>query len=224
MVRRPEPELAIFDCDGVLVDSEPIANRIMVEMLNEAGFPLTLEQSMRDLVGLSLASCWKLLEARFGRPVPADFEQRLQTATFAAFSRELKPVPGIEAALDELGAAGIALCVASSGAPEKIRHSLTTVRLIDRFAGRLFSATQVARGKPHPDLFLHAAAALGVEPGRAVVIEDAVPGVVGAVAAGMRAIAYAGAAHANRAGLVAAGGELLDQMSDLPRRLGLRAA
>ncbi|MCW5751377.1 MAG: HAD family hydrolase [Alphaproteobacteria bacterium] len=210
----------MFDCDGVLVDSEPIANRILVEMLNEAGFPISLEQSHRELNGLSLASCWKLIERRFGRPVPAGFEARLQARTFAALADAVEAVPGVGEAI---AAIDVPICVASSGEPEKMRITLGRSGLLPLFDGRLFSALEVARGKPHPDLFLHAAARMGVAPARAVVVEDAVPGVQGARAAGMKVFAYAAAPHANRAGLMAAGAILFDDMRELPRLLGFAA-
>lgn len=216
----PAPALVIFDCDGVLVDSEPLANRILVEMLNEAGFPLTLDQSHRELNGLSLASCWKLIEARFGRPLPPDFETRLQARTFAALAESVEAVPGVRTAIESLR---LPVCVASSGEPEKMRITLGRTGLLPYFEGRMFSAREVARGKPHPDLFLLAAARMGVAPARAVVVEDAVPGVKGARAAGMRVLAYAAAAHADRAGLAAAGALLFDDMRDLPRLLGFPA-
>lgn len=217
------PELVIFDCDGVLVDSEPISNRIMVEMLNAEGFPLTVEESFRDFVGMSLQACWKKIEARFGRPIAADFEERLRERTHAALSERVMAIPGVEDVLDRLILAGVQICVASSGPPEKINLTLGKVGLIDRFQGHLFSAIQVSRGKPHPDLFEFAAYSMRVPVTRCVVVEDAIPGVLGARAAGMRVLAYGAAPHANRLGLVNAGGELFEDMAELCPRLGFQS-
>jgi HAD superfamily hydrolase (TIGR01509 family) len=211
------PDLVIFDCDGVLVDSELVANRIFVEHLARHGIAMTLEAALRDLVGRSLPSCVALLEERHGRALPADFVASLQAATMQAFASELAPVPGIAAALDRIDCP---TCVASSSAPAKIRFSLDRTGLLPRFDGRLFSASEVARGKPYPDLFLHAAARMGHDARRCVVVEDAVPGVQAGIAAGMRVLAYAGAAHADVARLREAGGEIFTDMAELPGLLG----
>jgi HAD superfamily hydrolase (TIGR01509 family) len=211
------PDLVIFDCDGVLVDSEPIANRIFVEHLARNGIAMTIDEALRDLAGRSLPSCVALLEARHGRRLPADFTDTLQAATMRAFETELRPVPGIAAALDRIAGA---TCVASSSAHAKIRLSLGLTRMLERFEGRIFSASEVARGKPFPDLFLHAAARMGHASARCTVIEDAIPGVEAGVAAGMRVLAYAGAAHADSARLAAAGGTVFRDMAALPQLLG----
>jgi HAD superfamily hydrolase (TIGR01509 family) len=211
------PDLVIFDCDGVLVDSEPIANRIFVEHLARHGIAMTLEAALSDLVGRSLPSCVALLEERHQQRLPAHFIPTMQAATMQAFETELGPVPGIAAALDRITCP---TCVASSSAPAKIRLSLKLTGLLPRFDGRLFSASEVPRGKPHPDLFLHAAARMGHAPARCVVVEDAVPGVQAGRAAGMRVLAYAGAAHADPARLRDAGGEIFTDMAELPGLLG----
>src|SRR5918997_2101382 len=114
-------DLVIFDCDGVLVDSEPIANRVFAEMLGEIGLPLSYEETVRTFVGRSLSTCLGIIEHRLGRPAPAGFADAFHARTVAAFERELRPVPGIEVALDALASAGIPVCVASSGSHEKIR-------------------------------------------------------------------------------------------------------
>ncbi len=176
---------------------------------------------MRRLVGRSMKSCVAIIESETGRPLPADFLSRLQIDTFASFrTAPVQPVAGIIGVLDWLEEKRIAYCVASSGQIEKMRLTLGLTGLLPRFEGRLFSASMVARGKPFPDLFLHAARGIGIEPENCTVIEDAVPGVEAGVAAGMRVFAYAGAAHADRAALVAAGGVAFDTMDDLPRLLG----
>jgi HAD superfamily hydrolase (TIGR01509 family) len=213
------PDLVIFDCDGVLVDSEPIANRVFVQHLARHGIAMSLDEALRDLTGRSLPACVALLEARHSRRLPEDFSDTLQAATMLAFEGELKPVPGIVAALDRIDCA---TCVASSSAHAKIRLSLTLTGLLARFEGRIFSASEVPRGKPHPDLFLHAAARMGHAPARCTVIEDAAPGVEAGIAAGMTVLAFAGAAHADGARLAAAGGRVFRDMAVLPQLLGCR--
>ena len=210
----------IFDCDGVLVDTELLANRCFAAALNRIGLPWSVEDTMCRLVGRSMNSCVAIIESETGRPLPADFLARLQADTFEAFRlAPVRPVAGIVDVLDWLEAQGIDYCVASSGEIEKMRLTLGLAGLLPRFEGRMFSASMVARGKPFPDLFLHAAAAIGAAAANCTVVEDAVPGVQAGTAAGMRVLAYAGAGHADREGLAAAGGILFDRMDDLPRLL-----
>ena len=179
----------IFDCDGVLVDSEPIANRLLAEALTDIGLPTTEEESIAAFMGRSWASNVEVIEARLGRPVPADLEARYFDDMHAAFERELEPVPGIAAALDRIA---LPWCVASSSRPEQIRFALGRTDLLARFEGRLFSATEVTRGKPAPDLFMHAAGRMGWAPEQCAVVEDSAAGVQAALAAGMTALGYAG--------------------------------
>ena len=211
--------LVIFDCDGVLVDSEPIVNRLLVETLVQEGLPLSIDEVDREFFGLSWPATLDIIEARLGRPVAGDFLDRIQRASFDAFRRELRPMPGIEAALGRIGQP---VCVASSGEPAKIRHSLELTGLLSRFEGRLFSAEQVARGKPHPDLFLFAAESLGVLPAECAVIEDSLNGVHGAAAAGMTVFAYEPAAALARGwhdAFRAAGATVFQGMAELPALL-----
>ena len=212
--------LVIFDCDGVLVDSEPIANRVFAKMLGTIGLPMTVDETIATFVGRSMASCLALIAERRGAPVPAGFEEALQARTYDAFAAELGPVPGIAEALDALDASGIPTCVASSGSHDKMRRTLGLTGLLDRFDGRLFSATEVARGKPAPDLFLHAASRMGVAPARCAVVEDTPLGVAGAVAAGMMVFGYAGTT--TPAALAAAGARVFTTMRALPALLGVR--
>jgi len=204
-------DLVIFDCDGVLVDSEGVANRIFAEELSRIGLVLDEETVCRRFVGLSMARCVKLVEEQLGRPVPQGFVARLQRRTFDAFREGLRPIPGVEDALRRIE---IPVCVASSGEQEKMRLTLGLTGLLGRFEGRMFSATEVARGKPAPDLFLHAARSLAARPDRCVVIEDSAPGVVAARAAGMAALGYAG--RGNRDELAEAGARVFDSMQELP--------
>jgi len=191
-----KPDLVVFDCDGVLVDSEPISNRILAEHLTALGVPTTTQESVDRYMGGSLGAVLADVRGRLGREVPADFVARYRADCYAAFEFELVAVEGVEAALDALG--DTPTCVASSGEHEKLRRTLGRTGLLPRFAGRIFSATEVARGKPAPDLFLHAAAAMGADSARCVVVEDSPVGVEAALAAGMGVLAYAGRTPAHR--------------------------
>jgi HAD superfamily hydrolase (TIGR01509 family) len=181
-------ELVILDCDGVLVDSEPLSNRILAERLTAIGLPTTTADSMRLYMGRSWASCVELIEERLGRPLPADFGEDYHAELFAAFTRELRPVPGVPEVLERLGALA---CVASSGSHERIRRALAATGLLPRFEGRIFSAADVPRGKPAPDLFLHAAERMGARPEACAVVEDSPAGVQAARAAGMAVFGFA---------------------------------
>lgn len=209
--------LAIFDCDGVLVDSEPIANESFSRALRAHGLDWSPEETTRRLMGLSLKSCFEICEAELGRKLPDDFLPKMQEVTYRNFREApLQPIAGVKAAVQALQQAGLATCVASSGAPEKMRFTLGLTGLWDLFEGRIFSAAEVPRGKPFPDLFLHAAKGMNAKPPECIVIEDSVPGIQAARAAGMRVLAYAGASYADRTALAAAGGELFNDMKDLP--------
>lgn len=200
----------IFDSDGVLVDSEPIASRITAEMLGTLGLVMSPEEAMRRYTGRSTASCIELVEAELGRPLPEGFVERLQARTFEAFDRELRVVPGIPEILDCLP---WPVCVASSGEHVKLRKTLTRTGLYQRFAGRIFSATEVRRGKPYPDLYLYAARRMDAAPTQCAVIEDSLPGVQAAVAAGMTTFGYAALTPA--ASLHAAGAVVFTDMREL---------
>ncbi|SJZ34494.1 haloacid dehalogenase superfamily, subfamily IA, variant 3 with third motif having DD or ED [Enhydrobacter aerosaccus] len=210
--------LVIFDCDGVLVDSEPLANASFSKALKAVGLDWSVEETMRRLMGRSLKSCVEIVEAEIGGKLPDDFLEKMQTVTYESFRQApLQPVPGVKDAILQLQAAGLATCVASSGAVEKMRFTLGLTGLWDLFDGHVFSSSQVPRGKPFPDLFLHAAIEMNEQPFECVVVEDSVPGVQAARAAGMRVLAYTGAPHADRDALGAAGGFLFDDMAQLPK-------
>ena len=213
-----KPELVIFDCDGVLVDSEPIANRILARMLNELGLEISHDETMRSFVGRSMPNCIEIIERRLGRSVPENFVEVYNTRSFDAFEQELLPVAGIEDALQRIQ---LPFCVASSASHEKMRTTLGATGLLPRFLGRMFSATEVGRGKPDPALFLHAAKTMGGAAEASVVVEDTVVGVQAARAAGMTAYAYSAAADdALRAALRTEGARLFDSMALLPELLG----
>lgn len=203
----------IFDCDGVLVDTEPIANRVLAEMVSAEGLPTTTAESMRRYMGRSMPAVLETIEAELGRALGPTFADDYYRRIFAAFDDELAEVRGASAAVDAVEQAGLAMCVASSGPHEKMRRTLGRTGLLPRFEGRIFSATEVARGKPFPDLFLHAASRMEVEPGDCVVVEDSPAGVAAARAAGMRAIGLAGPLGVQA--LIDAGAEPVEQLSDL---------
>ncbi|WP_190016778.1 HAD family hydrolase [Streptomyces lucensis] len=182
-------ELVIFDCDGVLVDSERIAARVQVTLGAELGWPLTEGEVVDRFIGRSHAAIREQVAARLGEEIAAVWSERFERLHREAVDTDLAPVAGLPEALDAIT---WATCVASSGSHEKMRHTLGRTGLYDRFAGRIYSATEVARGKPAPDLFLHAARQMGADPAACVVVEDSRPGVQAARAAGMRAFGYAG--------------------------------
>jgi HAD superfamily hydrolase (TIGR01509 family) len=191
------PSLVIFDCDGVLVDSEPIANAVFASHLAKIGIELTLEQTMARFMGRSMKSCMEdvaaeMRQKKLAEPenFPEDFLNAMQIDTFRALQTQLQPVAGIAAAIDAIEAHGITTCIASSGDHAKMKLTLGKTGLLNRFEGRIYSATQVAKGKPAPDLFLFAAAQMGVDASQCVVVEDSPYGVEAAVAAGMGAMAY----------------------------------
>ena len=211
--------LVIFDCDGVLVDSERIAVRLEVTLLGELGLELTEAEIVERFVGISDGAMRLAVEEQLGRPLPVDWDEQVTPRYRAALEAELEAVEGIAAACDAIMAAGLATCVASSGRHEKMRFTLGKTGLYERFRGRIFSATEVARGKPAPDLFLHAADRMGVDPARCVVVEDSRPGVEAALAAGMAPLAYAGGVTP-RTRLEGDGVVVFEHMDELPDLLG----
>lgn len=209
--------LVIFDCDGVLVDSEPLSNTVFARALNREGLDWSVEETMRRLIGRSMKSCIEIVEGLLSRQLPEDFVHKMQAETLQVFrDAPLQPVPGINEAIDAIEAQGIKTCIASSGGFDKMEVSLGVTGLWSRFEGRIFSSSQVARGKPYPDLFLHAAIAMNEQPFDCVVVEDSVPGVQAAQAAGMRVLGYTGAPHADRDAMGAAGAFLFNEMKQLP--------
>jgi HAD superfamily hydrolase (TIGR01509 family) len=213
-------DLVIFDCDGVLVDSERLQNEVFVAMLREIGLEITLEEMFEQFVGHSMAHCMALVERMLGRAPPADFLPRLQQRTFEAFRDGLRPVDGIVEALDRIA---LPTCVASGGDHDKIRFTLVKTGLWPRFEGRIFSVVDVPRAKPHPDVYLHAAATLGAAPVRCAVVEDTPVGVSAAVAAGMTVFGYSRLTPAAR--LAAAGAhQLFTDMRGLPALLATPGA
>jgi HAD superfamily hydrolase (TIGR01509 family) len=210
-------ELVIFDNDGVLVDSEPISNRILAGHLTELGHPTTYEDSIRDYMGAAVHRIHDVVWERSGQRLPEGFDEAYHARVFAAFERELEPVAGVADVLDRLTAEGVPYCLASSGTHERIRVALRRTGLYGRFGEeRIFSAQDVGRGKPAPDLFLHAAAMMGVPAQRCAVVEDSPLGVRAAVAAGMDVYAFTAMTPAEK---VADATALFADMAELPKLL-----
>ncbi|UGQ15504.1 HAD-IA family hydrolase [Yinghuangia sp. ASG 101] len=209
----------VFDNDGVLVDSELLANAALARILTSYGIPTTTQESIRDYLGGSMARVRDLNRARHGRELPADFEDTYHEAVFAAFRAGLTAVPGVADVLDALDAAEVPYCVASSGTHERIRVTLEVAGLLDRFPdARIFSSQDVARGKPAPDLFLLAAAKMGVRAADCDVVEDSPLGVRAAQAAGMRVHGHAAMTPPEH---LAAADTVFRGMGELPALLGL---
>jgi HAD superfamily hydrolase (TIGR01509 family) len=184
--------LVLFDCDGVLVDSERLVIDIDVAAVTAAGWPMTREQAIEAFVGRSNADVVAMIEAQLGHPLPPDWDAAWEADYRRVFDELLEPVPGVRAAVEQVVARGRRTCVASSGSHDKMRRTLARTGLAELFEGRIFSATEVERGKPAPDLFLHAASRMQVDPGRCVVVEDSRYGVAAARSAGMRVVGFAG--------------------------------
>lgn len=218
-MNRASSLLVIFDCDGVLVDSEPIAARLTAEAVSELGWEMTAELAKTEFLGDTFTNIVRRVEEKLGRPVPKDWPARSQRNLLAALERELTEVRGVRRAIEALVAEGATLAVGSQGSHEKMQLTLAVTNLLPFFDGRIFSASQVARPKPAPDLFLLAASTLGFAPARAVVVEDSTRGVKAALTAGMRVFGYT--ASVGREAIAAAGAEPIDDLAELPARLGL---
>jgi HAD superfamily hydrolase (TIGR01509 family) len=215
---RERFDLVIFDNDGVLVDSEPTANRVLAGILTEYGVPTTVEGSMAQFLGRSMPQVRAIVEARIGRVLPGDLEARYAAELYPSFEKLLQPIPGVVAALEAIR---LPVCVASGGTHERIRLTLSCAGLWDRFGGHVFSVQDVARGKPAPDLFLRAASVMGADPRRCAVIEDSPAGITGANAAGMTTFGFS--RFLPPGALAHATGAVFSDMADLPRLLGLAA-
>jgi HAD superfamily hydrolase (TIGR01509 family) len=214
----PDIGLVIFDCDGVLVDSEPLAMRVLLAGLAEVGYVIDEASAYERFLGRSLASMQAVLRDELGFELSQDRLEKMRLQLFELYRRELTPIPGIIATLERLA---IPRCVASSSQMERLRLSLDVTGLLSRFMPHLFSATMVAQGKPAPDLFLHVAARMAVAPEACLVVEDSAAGIEAAQRAGMRVFAFVGGSHARsvayRAKLEALAPDLIfDEISQLP--------
>jgi HAD superfamily hydrolase (TIGR01509 family) len=185
-------DLIIFDCDGVLVDSEVISCRAHAETLTRHGYPITADEVLERFLGRSMRQATLEVEAELGRRLPDDFSSQTYAEIFRLFATSLEATPHIGETLEKIA---LPICVASSGPPEKISASLNRVGLFGRFAPHIFSAVQVRHGKPAPDLFLYAAQQMQTAPARCLVIEDSIAGIEGAIAAGMAVLGFHGGSH-----------------------------
>jgi HAD superfamily hydrolase (TIGR01509 family) len=215
------PSLVIFDCDGVLVDSEPISNAVLAQMLAEDGLSMSVAQARAAFQGMRLDGVLAEAGRMLGRSLPEGWIASYERRRSEAFRQRLAPVEGAAAAVASVRDAGIAVCVASQGKIEKTMLSLRLTGLEQLFAPQaIFSAHTVPCGKPAPDLFLHAAAAMGATPSRCAVVEDTPTGVIAAARAGMRVLGLT--VDSDEDALRAAGAEPIASMDELPARLGLR--
>jgi HAD superfamily hydrolase (TIGR01509 family) len=213
--------LVIFDCDGVLVDSEPISCGVLARMLTAEGLTTSVAESRSAFQGLMLDDVRDRAQALLGRRLPEDWLERFEEERNQAFRRELRAVAGAGETVRRLVAAGVGVCVASQGKLSKTRLSLSLSGLDHLFPqDARFSAYAVARGKPAPDLFLHAARTMGAQAAGCVVVEDTPSGVSAAVAAGMRAIGYS--ADSDERALSDAGAEIIHELGELPGLLGIQ--
>jgi HAD superfamily hydrolase (TIGR01509 family) len=215
---RPRPELVIYDCDGVLIDSEMLCNRVVSDILGELGWPISPEECQDRFIGLSFYAMQPLIESRIGRALGATWVDGVVERVSAAMALEVEPVPGAQAALEATSALGLPWRVASNSSHIEMEAKFGRTGLAHLVAGRVHSAVDViargGQGKPAPDLFLAAASAEGVPPHTCLVIEDSVPGVTAAIAAGMACLGFS--PHGDGASLRAAGAILFHAMTDLP--------
>jgi HAD superfamily hydrolase (TIGR01509 family) len=215
MAARAAPlRLVIFDCDGVLVDSEPVANRVTAEVITAEGWPISAAEAEQRFIGLNLEAMVPLVEAELGRRLSPDWVDRLTDRLVETLGSQSTPIPDVIPALHAINALGLAWRVASNSSHEEMAAKFACIGISDLVIGRLHSYTDVARGKPAPDLFLAAAAAEDVPPDQCVVIEDSLTGIRAALAAGMPCLGYA--PHGNADRLRAAGAIPFTAMADLP--------
>lgn len=212
---RRQQNLVIFDCDGVLVDSEVISVKVDQLVLADLGWTISLEEIIDRFVGRSHAYFLEVVEEHLGRKLEDDWEEAYQHLYREALARDLRLIDGISEALDAIE---LPTCVASNGSRSKMEFTLKRADLWSRFEGRIFSAADVADGKPAPDLFLHAASSLGYKASDCIVVEDSWAGVTAALAANMKVIAYAGGITP-RHQLLGEGVTIINHMSQLPEAL-----
>ncbi|HWX35070.1 MAG TPA: HAD-IA family hydrolase [Steroidobacteraceae bacterium] len=183
----------IFDFDGVIADSEVLSNTVLAEIVTELGVPTTVEDAYRDYMGKRFCEVIAAIEKAVGRALPPSFSERYQDRTFERFRQELAPIAGVREFITKF--ADLSRCIASSSSPDRLAVCLEVLEMTELFEGRVFSASRVARGKPHPDIFLHAAAEIGVSPRACIVIEDSASGVIAGRAAGATVIGLLAAGH-----------------------------
>ncbi len=205
-------KLIIFDCDGVLVDSEVIASRILTEQVVKLGYPMSPSEAIHRFAGIQMAKAIEIVEEKLGRPVPADFESTFRDASFKAFKKELQPIRGVEKVLDKLNGD---VCVASNGPRNKIELNLNLTGLAEYFGDNIFSAYELKVWKPDPEFYLRVAKTMQVQPGECVVIEDTHFGAASAFHAGIRVLGYAAGLERKREELAPFAHQTFDNMSDL---------
>lgn len=215
------PGLVIFDCDGVLVDTETLANKILAEMVTELGAPMDHREAQRRYMGRTMEKVQAMVEDLTGSKLPAEWADDVRARSLREFEKGVEPIRGIENVVAALKEAGVPYCVGSSGKYAKMRVTLGKSGLLPLFKDVLFSAEDCREGKPAPDIFLHAASGMGRKPEDCVVIEDSVAGVQAAKAAGMRVLGFTGDPEADGEAMFAAGAELFADMADLPGLLRL---
>lgn len=178
----------IFDCDGVLVDSETISAKIFQEMAREIGFDLDYETAVEQFAGTSMSENLKFIQDNIEKELPQDFEKEFRKRTYEAFKSDLHPIDGIH---DLIKKVNVPFCVASSGPVEKIRINLSSAKLLSKFEGKIFSSYEIGTWKPEPGIFLYAAEQMGFEPDECIVIEDSSAGIKAAIAGGFKVYALA---------------------------------
>lgn len=204
----------IFDCDGILVDSEEISTSILIQMANEIGANIKMEYALKNFTGKSLKSCLDYIEKQIDQPLPNRFEKEYRSRTFSAFKTDLKPINGIKELLNKIT---VPCCVASSGPVDKIRLNLTTTNLIQKFEDRIFSSYEISSWKPNPEIFEYAAGKMGFEPNQCAVIEDSLAGVQAGVKGGFDV--YGLANDKNKVELEKAGAKVFFEMNELYKLL-----
>ena len=223
MLMNTPPKLVIFDCDGVLVNSEPIMDAVNVEMIREQGGGPETEALVAGFAGGFMAEILLQIEAYLGKPLPTDYESELRRRGYERLAREVEAIPGVHVLLDRLDGAGVPYCVGSNGPEIKMRTTLTATALYDRLAGRIYSAYDAdhppGRPKPHPDLYLRAAADLGVAPSDCLVVDDTPTDASAGVAAGMKTIGFA--LHTDARALETVGAIPLADMAEIAAAIGL---
>lgn len=212
--------LVIFDCDGVLVDTEPVSNRLLAEAIGRTGIPMSVEEVTETFAGMRLQDIAAAVEKRLEEKLPGDWVAAFEKRRAAEFRKGVEAIPGIPDALASIKAAGIQVCVASQAAQEKTKLTLSVSGLITHFdEGALFSSRMVKRGKPSPDLFLLAARSMGFQPADCVVVEDGILGARGGARAGMRVLGYS--PNGKDGALAREGAATFQSMKELPALLGL---
>ncbi|MEM1327770.1 MAG: HAD family hydrolase [Bacteroidota bacterium] len=213
------PQCIIFDCDGVLVDSEALSNRVLIDMAQEQGVTISEDYADAHFQGQFLHHIFDWIAKQSGRPLPKDFEQDYRARTFGLFRTDLQPVDGIREVLEHIN---LPKCVASSGPLNKIKLNLTVTGLIDYFDGHLFSCYDIGKWKPDPAIFLYAAEKMGFAPSDCLVVEDSLPGVRAARAGGFRVLGYANTR--NRKAFEAEGAQVIGDVREVLKIFSLKNA